>query len=67
MNENHLRKLLKSYFHYYNHQCMHLGLDIDSPVSRLIQLIGKIERIPVANGLHSYCRVGQERNAVQTL
>jgi transposase InsO family protein len=54
MNENHLRKLLKEYFHYYNYQRTHLGLEKDSPVSRPVQVIGKIDRVPVANGLHSY-------------
>jgi transposase InsO family protein len=54
INENHLRKLLKEYFHYYNNQRTHLGLDKDSHVSRPVQVIGKIERVPVANGLHSY-------------
>jgi len=54
LNENHLRKLLKEYFHYYNYQRTHLGLGKDSPVSRPVQVIRKIERIPVANGLHSY-------------
>jgi hypothetical protein len=54
MNENHLRKLLKEYFHYYNFQRTHLGLEKDSPESRPVQVLGKIERIPVANGLHSY-------------
>jgi hypothetical protein len=54
LNENHLRKLLKEYFHYYNYQRTHLGLGKDSPVSRPVQVIGKIDRVPVANGLHSY-------------
>jgi transposase InsO family protein len=54
LNENHLRKLLKEYFHYYNHQRTHLGLEKDSPESRPVQVIGKIERSPVDNGLHSY-------------
>jgi hypothetical protein len=54
MNENHLRRILKEYFRYYNFQRTHLGLDKDSPVSRLVQVIGKIERVPLANGLHSY-------------
>jgi hypothetical protein len=54
INENHLRKLLKEYFHYYNYQRTHLGLNKDSPVSRPVQLLGKIERVRVANGLHSY-------------
>jgi hypothetical protein len=54
INENHLRKLLKEYFHYYNYQRTHLGLYKDSPESRSVQAIGEIERVPVANGLHSY-------------
>jgi hypothetical protein len=54
MNENHLRRLLKEYFHYYNYQRTHLGLDKDSPVSRPVQVIGKIGKVPVANGLHNY-------------
>jgi len=54
MNENHLRKLLKEYFHYYNFQKTHLGLDKDSPESRPVQVIEEIQRVPVANGLHSY-------------
>ena len=54
MNENHLRKLLKEYFHYYNYQHTHLGLNKDSPESRPIQVIEEIDKIPVANGLHNY-------------
>ena len=54
MNENHLRKLLKEYIHYYNYQRIHLGLDKDSPETRPVQVIGKIDKIPVAKGLHNY-------------
>ncbi|TSA30731.1 MAG: integrase [Ignavibacteriales bacterium] len=54
INENHLRKLLKEYFHYYNYQRTHLGLEKDSPESRPVQVIGKIEKMAVANGLHNY-------------
>lgn len=54
LNENHLRKMLKNYFHYYNNQRTHLGLNKDSPKSRPIQVIGKIEKMAVANGLHNY-------------
>ena len=54
INENHLRKLLNEYFHYYNYQRTHIGLNKDSPESRPVQIIGEIERIPVANGLRSY-------------
>jgi hypothetical protein len=54
LNENHLRRLFKEYFHYYKYQRTHLGLDKDSPESRPIQVIGKIGKVPVANGFHNY-------------
>jgi hypothetical protein len=54
INESHLRKLLKEYFHYYNYQRTHLGLNKDAPESRLVQVSGKIEKVAVANGLHNY-------------
>jgi putative transposase len=54
ISANHLRKLLKEYFHYYNYQRTHLGLDKDAPESRPAQVIGKIDKVPVANGLHNY-------------
>ena len=54
INENHLRKLLKEYFHYYNNQRTHLGLNKDSPESRDVHVIGEIDKVPVSNGLHNY-------------
>jgi len=54
ITENHLRKLLNEYFYYYNHQRTHLGLNKDSPETRPAQVIGKIENVPMANGLHNY-------------
>ena len=39
LNENHLRKLHKKYFHYYNFQRTQLGLDKDSLFSRNVQII----------------------------
>jgi len=54
MNENHLRKLLKEYFYYYNNQRTHLGLNKDSPESREVHVIEEIGKVPVANGLHNY-------------
>jgi len=53
-NENHLRMLLKEYFLYYNTQRTHLGLGKDSPETRPVQVIGKIEKVSVANGLHNF-------------
>ena len=54
MNENHLRKILREYFHYYNCQRTHLGLNKDSPESRPVHVVGKIEKVAVPNGLHNY-------------
>lgn len=54
MSESHLRKLLKEYFYYYNNQRTHLGLNKDSPESREVHVIGEIDKISVANGLHNY-------------
>ncbi|MDQ7818037.1 MAG: hypothetical protein RDU14_13500 [Melioribacteraceae bacterium] len=49
-----MRKLSNKYFHYYNNQRTHLGLNKDSPESREVQVIGKIDKVQVANGLHNY-------------
>lgn len=54
ISENHLRKLLNEYFRYLNTQRTHLGLNMDSPESRPVHVIGKIEKVWVANGLHNY-------------
>jgi transposase InsO family protein len=44
INETHLRNMLGKYAHYYNHQSIHLGLDKDSPESRSVHSIGKIDK-----------------------
>lgn len=54
MNERHLRKLLNEYIHYYDSQRTHLGLNKDSPESRPVHIVGKIEKRAVANGLHNF-------------
>ena len=54
LNENHLRGLLGDYFSYYNKYRTHLGIDKDSPEGRQIQAVGKIDKIPMVNGLHHY-------------
>jgi transposase InsO family protein len=54
LSENHLRKLLKEYFIYYNNQRIHLGFNKDFSEARSAQVIGKIEKVPVFNGLHKY-------------
>ena len=53
-NDNHLRRILKSYFRYYHESRTHLSLDKDAPVTREIQA-NKLERIvPIrqVGGLH---------------
>jgi len=54
VNEKHLRRFLENYIHYYHNQRTHLGLKKDAPVPRRVQAVGKIESVPVANGLHHY-------------
>jgi len=53
-NESHLRKSLKRYFHYYNTQRTHLGVNKDSPEPRQVQAEGGIDKVTVANGLHHF-------------
>ncbi|MGE5683342.1 MAG: hypothetical protein ACM34K_20975 [Bacillota bacterium] len=52
MNEDHLRCVLSDYLSYYNEYRTHLGINKDSPEGRLVQVTGKIEKIPSVNGLH---------------
>ena len=54
MNESHLRRILQSYFRYYNTQRTHLGINKDSPEPREVQADGEIERVALVNGLHHY-------------
>ena len=53
-NESGLRRILKSYFDYYQHSRTHLSLAKDAPVSRPIQPrgTGSIVAIPQVGGLH---------------
>jgi hypothetical protein len=51
-NENHLKSILEDYVSYYNKYRPHLGINKDSPEGKLVQTEGKIDKIPVVNGLH---------------
>jgi len=54
INDRHLRRILKDYFHYYHGSRTHLALDKDAPEPRAIQP-NKLERIvavPQVGGLH---------------
>ncbi len=56
--ESHLRHLLRSYQKYYNEYRTHLSLAKDVPLSRAVQVQGRIAVSPVLGGLHhQYCRV----------
>jgi len=54
INETGLRRILKSYFDYYERSRTHLSLGKDAPLARAIQLpwTGPIVAIPQVGGLH---------------
>jgi len=54
LNETGLRRVLKSYFDYYERTRTHLSLDKDAPISRPAQPpeIGRIVEVPQVGGLH---------------
>jgi putative transposase len=54
LNESHLRNVLSDYVSYHNKYRTHLGLNKDSPEGRPVQIAGKIDKIPLVNGLHHY-------------
>lgn len=54
LNEAGLRRILESYFDYYERSRTHLSLGKDAPVSRPIQraMMGRVVEIPQVGGLH---------------
>jgi transposase InsO family protein len=52
VNEESLRRTLRSYFSYYHRSRLHLSLKRDSPESRPVQSIGQIVATPEVGGLH---------------
>jgi transposase InsO family protein len=56
LNEEHLRRVLRSYFSYYHDWRTHLSLDMDCPEPRDIQgaEAGKITEVPEVGGLHHH-------------
>src|SRR5674476_100766 len=52
LNESHLRNILTDYISNYNKYRTHLGINKDSPEGRPVQIEGKVDKIPVVNGLH---------------
>ncbi|MGY3609156.1 MULTISPECIES: integrase core domain-containing protein [unclassified Bradyrhizobium] len=58
LGEVHLRRILKSYAHYYNGTRTHLSLNKDAPMSRSAEAAGRILCRPILGGLHHrYARV----------
>ena len=54
LGERHLRRILKSYFHYYHRSRTHLSLEKDAPTPRVVQppILGRVIEIPQVGGLH---------------
>ena len=54
LNEDHLRRILSSYFEYYHESRTHLSLERNSPVPRRVEhpSEGKVIAIPQVGGLH---------------
>jgi transposase InsO family protein len=54
LNEDHLRRILKSYFQYYHEARAHLSLERNSPIPREVEPTsrGKVIAIPQVGGLH---------------
>jgi hypothetical protein len=49
-----LKRILKTYFQYYEHSRTHLSLEKDAPISRAVQLpeLGRVIELPQVGGLH---------------
>jgi transposase InsO family protein len=54
LGEAHLRRILKSYAHYYNGVRTHRSLNKDAPVSRSVQRTGVIRSSAILGGLHHH-------------
>jgi len=56
LNENHLRRVLDSYFNYYHYSRTHQSLDHNAPFAREVEPHGngKIIAIPKVGGLHHH-------------
>jgi transposase InsO family protein len=54
LGEAHLRRILKSYAHYYDETRTHLALDKDAPISRPVQRTGVVRSLAIPGGLHHH-------------
>jgi len=58
LGEQHLRRILRSYAHYYNETRTHRSLNKDAPITRPIQRTGRIASCALLGGLHhQYVRI----------
>jgi transposase InsO family protein len=58
LGEDHLRRVMRAYVHYYNNARTHLSLDKDAPNGRTTHSCGAINSIPHLGGLHhQYSRI----------
>ena len=58
VGEGQLRRILRSFAHYYNGSRTHRSLNKDAPRRRLIESVGTIVSRPILGGLHHrYCRI----------
>ena len=56
LSEDHLRRVLRSYFSYYHGWRTHLSLEMDCPRPRMVQTLeaGEIVEVPEVGGLHHH-------------
>jgi len=52
LNEESLRRVLRSYIDYHHASRLHLSLEKDSPTTRPVQSVGNIVAIPQVGGVH---------------
>ena len=52
LNEESLRRTLRSYFSYYHRTRLHLSLNRDAPDLRSVESVGRVTALPEVGGLH---------------
>jgi hypothetical protein len=52
LSASHLRRILREYADYYNHDRTHLSLGKDAPAHRPIERLGKVKSRKILGGLH---------------
>ena len=56
LNEQHLRRMMRTYIDYYHEWRTHLSLEMDAPESRAVQPpeLGRVTKQPEVGGLHHH-------------